>query len=56
MQMQPLTNNGQRTTMKDKKTIEIIRKLDYSKSDDDGIKLPVSYFSSKNKTKPETIV
>lgn len=43
-------------TTKDHKPVETIGELDYNISDDEGVKLPVSYFSAKNKTKLETLL
>lgn len=55
--MQTQTNNiDEPTSTKDNKPGETIRELDYSLSDKEGIKLPVSYFSARNKTKPETLL
>ena len=55
--MQPQTNTFDEPTQKeDNRPGETIRELDYSISDKEGIKLPVSYFSAKNKTKPETLL
>ena len=64
--MQPQTNNNETQAIKEQGTIasiagvakgvENIRELDYSISDKEGVKLPVSYFSAKCKTKAETLL
>ena len=54
--MQPQTNNNETHATEEQGTIENIRELDYSISDKEGVKLPVSYFSAKCKTKAETLL
>ncbi|KAK8866392.1 hypothetical protein M9Y10_009354 [Tritrichomonas musculus] len=54
--MKPQTNKDETHATEEQGTFENISELDYSISDKEGVKHPVSYFSTKCKTKAEKLL